>query len=294
MLLFCNHQVFSQAFIADSLLPYLHGIKSTKPGSILFNVRGREVIIDRAKGDFSKPYVRTLFPGFDLHEVDKVYPDNIPVLGLQVLRIDKQKDSDSLYGYARYYFFMDGKESIRGIQISSMVPKEDRFDQAIIELILKNKIPDSLISKLFPPELQFVGKRTTVDSRCRWMGSNVMQCVGFGEMNWSMHPTIQEAKLLSDYQFRLIASKKGVSIGTEELVPVIFEGVPVTARRYNYVFDGVKGFLLKHREGSKTLIVYFVVSEVRGRFVSCVMSYWTSDYLENGLPPLLHQVMSLK
>jgi hypothetical protein len=46
--------------------------------------------------------------------------------------------------------------------------------------------------------------------------------------------------------------------------------------------------------GSNELIVYYVAEEIRGRFVSCVMSHYDIDPLtESGLPALPGKVMKL-
>lgn len=47
--------------------------------------------------------------------------------------------------------------------------------------------------------------------------------------------------------------------------------------------------------GGKYLTVYYVALEVRGNYVSCVLSFWNNDVItEKGLPPLLEAVMQLK
>jgi len=42
------------------------------------------------------------------------------------------------------------------------------------------------------------------------------------------------------------------------------------------------------------LTAYYVACEVRNNYVSCVMSFWNNDQInESGLPPLLEKVMQL-
>ncbi len=47
--------------------------------------------------------------------------------------------------------------------------------------------------------------------------------------------------------------------------------------------------------GGKTLTIYYIATEVRDNYVSCVLSFWNNDTItENGLAPLLEKVMRLK
>lgn len=62
------------------------------------------------------------------------------------------------------------------------------------------------------------------------------------------------------------------------------------------IYD-IKGInsLLVGMSGEKTLTIYYVVSPVRGNFVSCVLNFWNNDQIgESGLPLLLEKVMKLK
>lgn len=46
--------------------------------------------------------------------------------------------------------------------------------------------------------------------------------------------------------------------------------------------------------GSNILIIYYVSTKVRDRYVTCVLSHYTDDVNADNLPPLLSEVMALK
>ena len=48
--------------------------------------------------------------------------------------------------------------------------------------------------------------------------------------------------------------------------------------------------------GGKSLTIYYVAENIRGKNVSCVMSFWNNDQinLESRLPPLVEKLMKLK
>jgi archaellum component FlaF (FlaF/FlaG flagellin family) len=113
-------------------------------------------------------------------------------------------------------------------------------------------------------------------------------------MNWSVHKSYESAKNSVDNQFSVTKSRKGGKVISEEEVDVIFEGTETKAKKVIYDFTGVKS-LLAGMSGGKTLTIYYVACEVRGNYVSCCMSFWDNDTItENGLAPLLEEVMQLK
>ena len=48
--------------------------------------------------------------------------------------------------------------------------------------------------------------------------------------------------------------------------------------------------------GGKSLTIYYVAENIRGKNVSCVMSFWNNDQInpESRLPPLVEKLMKLK
>lgn len=280
-----------QTAAPESILPYLHGISSG--GALLLDIRGYEIIVQKTAGDFSKPYFARMFPGFNLHRGYKALPDSS--LGVQAYRIASEKMPGPDSVYSGYLFIRSTPDTILGITIAGPRPPDKALEQALIGLTFQNAIPDSLISTLRPPiKLRFAGRTIAVDDRCRWRASSAIQCSGFGEMNWSIHPDITEAAAFTQGRQDRNARGKQFIIQQETDVPVLFEGADIIARKVQYQVKGIAGLLTK-AEGSRTLIVYYITAPVRGRFVSCVLSHWTSDYIaEDGLPPLLGTVMRLK
>ena len=97
-----------------------------------------------------------------------------------------------------------------------------------------------------------------------------------------------------EYQFLSTKYRKGGKVISEEEVKIVFEGAPVSAKKVVYDITGVNS-LLVGMSGAKTLTIYYVAKEVRGYFMSCVLSFWNNDQInESGLPALLEEVMQLK
>ncbi len=89
---------------------------------------------------------------------------------------------------------------------------------------------------------------------------------------------------------QIATNKKHLTSTIEsDTVNVIFEGQKTVATRSKVKIKLPKLIM----GGSNVLIVYYVVCEVRGRYVACVLSHYTDDINADELPPLLSEVMEL-
>ena len=78
----------------------------------------------------------------------------------------------------------------------------------------------------------------------------------------------------------------------KEKVDVIFEDVSTKATK---IIFHTKPSLQSVTSG-KQLIIYYIATEVRGKYVSAVFSFWDNDFIDpkTKLPFLLNQFMKLK
>ena len=293
----------------EELLPYLHGYKTEmskeylaalpngQAGSkvaTLINLRGVDVTMEEAKANFEKGWLQRSFPSFDLHQKDVLRQDT--VLGLPAWTIRKELSIKGSVAYQACYFFAAAGELVQGFSFTSRLPIDPELATGVISLMRSGTIPDSLFSHPDDKVLPFVGRRIEVGNVCQWTGTNTMLCPNNGELNWSMHPSREEAVRFNEAQMAENLDLSMFKDVTATAVNIVFEGKKVEAVRKNFILKGLKGMLAKRQEGSRDLIVYYVTAPVRGVWVSCVLSHWTSDRVvaETGVPPLLNEVMSLK
>lgn len=284
---------YGQPGAQDSVLPYLHGVRSM--GALTLNVRGCEVIVEEVAGDLSKPYFAKMFPRFGLHQGYRSTADSS--FGQPAFRVEQQESKKRYSAGTVFYFFQKAPGQVLGVAIRGYKAQDQKFQQALAGTVLAGAIPDTLIVSEPSPVtvLRFAGRTVPVKFGCHWMGPAVLQCPEFGEINWSLHPGEAEAREVLALQIARNDSLSAFTVEENVEVPVVMEGAEVEARRIQYRLKGVRGTVAKQAEGSRTLIGYYLTAPVRGRWVSFAGSYWTSDYLEpGGLPPLLNAVMQLK
>lgn len=260
---------------------------------IFYNVDGVDFSSQTFSNEFSEKGLKKLYKKYDIKETDiKIKDEN---LGFNNFYIAKsEKITDNINQVNSYYFVENKNKTVTIIWFGYFNKVDKEFERKYVNRILNNEIPKEVFEETIIGSIDFAGRKIELGSNCYWTNINTVQCPYYGEMNWSVHKTYESAKNSVDNQFNVTKSRKGGKVISEEEVDVIFEGTETKAKKVIYDFTGVKS-LLAGMSGGKTLTIYYVACEVRGNYVSCCMSFWDNDTItENGLAPLLEEVMQLK
>jgi hypothetical protein len=273
----------------DSLFSRLQAISNN--GTDFFNVDGIEITSENINLEFTKKNILKKFKKYSIKEKDLIPLDSsnqsyYATKTEQVLPNTIQQIS--------YYFIGSKSKGIVAMTFTNINKGDKAFERQFIDLIIKDEIPKSVYTPLVIDSINFAGRKIALGKSCNWMGINNVQCPYYGQMNWSVHKTLEDASKSVTNQYNIINAKKGGKIISEEFVDVIFEGTEVKAKKIVYDFKGITS-ILASMSGGKTLTIYFVASPAKQNFVSCVMSFWNNDSINpSGLPPLLEEVMKLK
>ena len=193
-----------------------------------------------------------------------------------------------------YYFIENQEKRITIIQFSSINKRDKEFERTIVKPIIEKKIPKENFASMRIDSINFAGRKIKLGNSCNWTNVNTVQCPYYGEMNWSVHKDLEDAKNTVEQQFSITKSRKNGKVISEEIVDIEFEGTETKAKKVIYDFTGLTS-VLASMSGGKILTIFYVATEVRGNYVSCVLSFWNNDTItENGLAPLLEKVMKLK
>lgn len=201
---------------------------------------------------------------------------------------------ENLTQNSSYYFLENKNKRTTIIQFGSINKKDKEFERKMVRLIMENKIPKQCYNSIEIDSINFVGRKIKLGSNCQWQNVNNVQCPYYGQMNWSVHKDLKDAENTVEQQFEITKSKKNGKVISEEIVEIEFEGTETKAKKVIYDFTGVTS-LLAGMSGGKTLTIFYVATEVRNNYVSCVLSFWNNDTItENGITPLLEKVMKIK
>lgn len=286
---FFTTSVFGQP--NDSLFSRLRAISNN--GVDFYNVDGIVITSQKKDVEFSSKNISTKFRQLSIKEKDLNSADT--TLGFKNFYVYKSKEKPKgIFNNTSFYFIESSDQKLMGITFNSKNKTDKELERTIVRLIKNDAIPKSIFTPLEIDSIDFAGRKIYLGKRCNWMAINNVQCPYNGQMDWSIHKSLDDASQALNNRFTSIKASKGGKIISDTTVTVIFEGTEIKSRRIVYDFTGIKS-LLVGMSGGKTLTVYYVAAPVRNNFVSCIMSFWNNDRINpGGLPPLLEQVMKLK
>ncbi|MCP2026484.1 hypothetical protein L1276_001628 [Flavobacterium sp. HSC-32F16] len=258
-----------------------------------YNVDGIDFSSQTYSYDFSEKSLKKIYRKFSIKDSDLKIKDE-SLLNNNIHVVKNQKITENLIQTNSYYFVEDNSKTITIIWFGYYNQPDKDFEKQYINRILKNEIPKDIFESISIDSIGFAGRKIKLGKNCYWTNVNTVQCPYNGEMNWSVHKNSSSAKTAVENQFISNKTRKDVKVISEEQTDVVFEGTETTAKKVVFDFTGMKS-LMAGISGGKTLTVYYIAEKVRDNYVSCVMSFWNNDNLtQNGLAPLLEEVMQLK
>ena len=212
-----------------------------------------------------------------------------------------KKNGENHWQNTMIYFIgnkIEGKDVSLIATISSVseAPSEE-IDTEMLQLVLDKKVPKE--NHMGGRSFDFLGRKVLLMDECYWQGVNIVRCPTKGEMNWSLHPSLAEAKqsvTLQKEWGNMIPPRPNYTYSriSEQQKTLIFEekATQVTEVIYNEHYQDP---ILKSYYQDNKLIVYYIATIVRGQAIACVISYW--DYNERlpdtGLPEFVSQFIRL-
>ena len=212
-----------------------------------------------------------------------------------------KKNGENHWQNTMVYFIgnkIEGKDVLLIATISSVseVPSEE-IDIEMLQLVLDKKVTKQ--NYMGGRSFDFLGRKVPLMDECYWQGVNIVRCPTKGEMNWSLHPSLAEAKqsvTLQKEWGNMIPPRPNYAYSriSEQQKTLIFEekATQVTEVIYNEHYQDP---ILKSYYQDNKLIVYYIATIVRGQAIACVISYW--DYNERlpdtGLPEFVSQFIRL-
>lgn len=285
--------VFSVCFSQENnIFERLSALKNN--GKIWYNIDGYSITSEVFSNTFDEKGLKKVFRKHQISDSDaKVKDSNISFNNLLVTK--QQKVSADFSQTNNYYFVENPDKTITVVWFIKIGKTDKETEEKLVNAIIEKKIPEENFSPMSISSINFAGRKIELGNGCYWTSVNIVQCPYAGEMNWSVHRTLDDAKEAVENQLNITKSKKMGKVVSEEMVDIEFEGVPVKAKKILYDFTGVAG-ALAGMSGGKNLTVYYVAATVRNKNVSCVMSYWNNDEInpETKLPALLGKLMAVK
>lgn len=261
---------------------------------IWYNIDGYSVTSEVFKHAFDEKGLNKVFKKHKISGSDsKVKDKNIDANNLFVTQ--QQKISDNNFQTNNFYFVENPYKTITVIWFSKDGKTDKETEEKLVNAIIEDSIPESNFVQMQISSINLADREIGLGNSCYWTALNTVQCPYMGEMNWSIHRTLEDAKESVENQLNRTKSRKGGKVISEDIVNINFEGVPTKAKKVIYDFTGITS-ALAGVSGGKSLTIYYVAENIRNKNISCVMSFWNNDQInpETQLPPLLEKLITLQ
>lgn len=262
-------------------------------GKIWYNIDDYSVTSEVFNSSFDEKGLKKVFKKHKIQDSEtKVKDDQITYNNWFVSK--ELKGSDQL-SQTDHLYFVENPDKTTTVIWFIKTGKTDRdTERKLVNAIIENKIPEQNFVPAKITSINFAGRKVELGNSCYWTFLNNVQCPYLGQMNWSIHRTLDDARETVANQLNVTKSRKGGKVESEKIVDIIFEGVPTKAKVVKYDLTGVTS-ALAGMSGGKSLTVYYIAENIRNKNVSCVMSFWNNDEInpETQLPPLLEGFITL-
>jgi hypothetical protein len=220
--------------------------------------------------------------------------DSIPIVDSSFkmgrVLIKKKTRTQNVTETAVYYLFPNEQKGMKVIAFQTINNRDKDLEQFFVRSVLDNSIPNTVYTSMVIDSICFAGRYIVLGPACSWMGTHNVQCPDLGQMNWSEFRSLAKAQERVAAQFEITANKPLGEVIQQDTVTIIFEGSKTRALKTKYKIK-VPQFMMG---GSNILIIYYVATAVRGKYVACVLSYYSDNAVPGQLPPLLREVMKLE
>jgi hypothetical protein len=263
-------------------------------GKIWYNIDGYSVTRENFNYSFDEKGLKKVFRKNNIEDSDVKTKDDV-IVNSNLYVSKQQKINDYQSQNNSYYFVENSDKTIDVIWFIKNGKTDKDTEEKLVNAIEENKIPKENYVSMKINAINFAGRTIELGNDCYWTFLNTVQCPYNGEMNWSVHKTLDDAKETIENQLNNTKSQKGGKVTSEEFVDIEFEGVTTKAKKVTYDFTGVTS-ALAGMSGGKSLNIYYVAENVRDKNISCVMSFWNNDDInpETKLPALLEKIIILK
>lgn len=165
---------------------------------------------------------------------------------------------------------------------------EPEFLNEFISSIAFKGVPKNIIMESFPDSISFLDFKFKRNEHCSWMGPRNLECYPNGQMNWSIHSSLENAQKSADLQLHQTLSND-VKILRDDSIKVTFVGKNTIARRVKLK---VSYPVLPFMTQSDILYAYYIVTNIDNEYIHWVGSFFEDQCYPGNLAPLFYEVMN--
>lgn len=261
-----------------------HGIKHPQGKAEFFEAEGYDIFIQAVDNGLDEKGISKIKKKYSIKD-GQLTTDSL----LNIRMLNKSEQVRGVTAYSTYYLIADAEKKTTVIGFVRAKSRDIDLERDFVKSFLHEQIPSFIYTKLEIDSIKFVGRTIQLGPACHWMAPHNIQCPDRGQMNWAIFDNLKQAEDYRDAHFEMTKNMKLVDLKEEKWINIKFEGQETKALRTKVKIQLPKLVM----GGSNILVVYYVTGQVRGKYVTCILSHYTDDVSSNELPLLLSEVLEL-
>lgn len=276
---------YCQEISLSTLIDNTQAIK--QENVVFYNLEGYTVFVMDYEYNYDEKGFKKLKKKLNLDKDTPVTDDN-DIANIKTIN-SSHKEGEAI-AFSKHFISKTANGKIKVVGFSTLCKRDTEIENTFYNSIINNQIPESVYTPMMIDSIEFANRYIKLGPVCRWRETRSVQCPYRGQINWSEFHSEERAQQMIKGQMAVNADLNMGEILEEKEIDVIFEGMSVKAIKRKLKIKLPKLVM----GGSNILYIYYLVGEVRGTYVACVMSHYDTDAPEGKLPPLLSEVMELK
>jgi len=269
-------------FAGDYDFSALQGLRDKK-GNIYFEISGYDIFYSSMAGKVNDLQTRAKFK--KQHTIKGIQTEySNPDLGLPnhvIETVQPLEKNPNLKSNQIFYLFSQKENEIKYIVFQTINQRDTLLEKEFIKAFLEEELANYISDDWTGESISFAGRTVQLGTACQWRSPHNLFCKG-GQISWSEFLSAESAE--ADLNLRIVANNKdSTAILSQDYIEIVFEELPTIALRVSYL----------QKNSYYPLIVYYVTQEIRGKYISCIMSNYGYNRNDYELSSLLQQFMSI-
>ncbi|MDH6303587.1 hypothetical protein M2459_000479 [Parabacteroides sp. PF5-5] len=282
LLLGASCTLFSQEYSLSSL----QGLRNAE-GEISLECSGYDILISRIKGTISNTKtMEHIRKDYSLRNIQAEYTDSsfIPLHHKIIESVHVNPGRESLNLNQVAVLLQQKEKEVTILYFETMNQRDIVLEREIVKAWLSNGLAPYISDSWKTTVIPFVGKEIDLVYAFDWSAPHFISGGG-SQMKWSEFPSMMAAEL--DINKRIDFDMSGnVEVLHEGDIQVLFDSIPTLAYRVVYKSYHTDAY-------SDVLTTYYIAEEVRGKYISCILTHYGRNVNDYQLSYLLQKVMTL-
>jgi hypothetical protein len=263
-----------------------HGLRDPYGRGEFFEAEGYDIFTQSLDIGLDEKGISKIKKKFSLKGV-QLTTDSI----LNIKALIGSKELNGVIAKSALYLIPVEHDQTTVIGFARVKTRDVSLERDFVNSFVSLNIPNFVYTKSEIDSIDFAGRTIQLGPICHWMAPHNIQCPDKGQMNWAIFDNLTQAEEYRDSRLEMAKRKTLTNIKDERWITIKFEGHETKALRTRVKIQLPKLIM----GGSNVLVVYYVTGQVRGKYVTCILSHYTDDVNvnEKSLPPLLSEVIEL-